>query len=229
MAEQTTGDTLPAAGEAAARPPLTYGRIIHTAIALIEREGAQALSMRRVGAELGVAAMSLYNHVAGKEAILDGVADAILAGLETEADPGADWRDRIRALAHAFRRAAQEHPRCMSVVLSRTMDWTRSLPVIETMLTIGEQAGFERRTAVRLMRAFMAYVLGTLMREEGTARALRQVTLDRDRIGDLVDPARFPHVVRASRELMHPDFDGEFAFGLELLIGAMERLPRDAC
>ncbi|REE94950.1 TetR/AcrR family transcriptional regulator C-terminal domain-containing protein [Thermomonospora umbrina] len=227
MAEQTQGDTLPAAGTAAARPPLTYARIIDTAIELIEREGPQALSMRRVGNELGVAAMSLYNHVAGKEAVLDGVADEILAGLDVRAG-GDDWRDRVRALAHAFRRAAHERPRCMSVVLSRSMDWTRGLPVIEQMLTIGEQAGFERETAVRVMRTFISYVMGTLMREEGTVDRLQNVARDRDRIADLVDPARFPHVVGAARELLHPDFDADFAFGLDLLIDALDRLPRTA-
>lgn len=228
MAEQTSGDTLPAAGRETVRPPLTYDRIIRTAIALIEREGAQALSMRRVGGELGVAAMSLYNHVPSKEAMLDGVADEILSGLRLEADPGADWRDRVRDLAHAFRRAAHEHPRSMSVVLSRSLAWPRSLPVIEQMLTIAEQAGFEREAAVRVMRTFMSYVMGTLMREAGTASTLRHIAKDGARVAELVDPAAFPHVVAAARELLNPDFDADFDFGLELLIAAIERLPRTA-
>lgn len=222
MAEQTSGGTLPVDG----RVPLTYDRIIRTAIELIEREGEQALSMRRVGGELGVAAMSLYNHVSGKEAILDGVADRILAGLELEADPEADWRDQIRALAHAFRRIAHEHPRSMSVVLSRPAVWTSSLPVIERMLTIAELAGLERRTAVRVMRLFMSYVMGTLMREEGMANTLRHIAQDEARAAELVDPAAFPHVVQSACELLSSDFDADFDFGLELLIAAIERLPR---
>lgn len=182
--------------------------------------------MRRVGGELGVAAMSLYNHVSGKEAILDGVADRILAGLELEADPEADWRDQIRALAHAFRRIAHEHPRSMSVVLSRPAVWTSSLPVIERMLTIAELAGLERRTAVRVMRLFMSYVMGTLMREEGMANTLRHIAQDGARAAELVDPAAFPHVVQSACELLSSDFDADFDFGLELLIAAIERLPR---
>jgi AcrR family transcriptional regulator len=227
VAEQTRGDTLPTgSAEAAVRPPLTYGRIIRTAITLIEREGVQALSMRRIGGELGVAAMSLYNHVPSKEAMLDGVADEILSGLELDADPGADWRDRVRDLAHAFHRTAHAHPRSMSVVLSRSMDWTRSLPVIEQMLTIAEQAGFAQETAVRVMRTFMSYVMGTLMREEGTTSTLRHIAMDGGRAAESVDPAAFPHVVEAARELLNPDFDADFDFGLELLIAAIERLPR---
>ncbi|SEG80876.1 DNA-binding transcriptional regulator, AcrR family [Thermomonospora echinospora] len=229
MAEQTQGGTLPAAGrEADVRPPLTYDRIIRTAIALIEREGVAALSMRRVGGELGVAAMSLYNHVPSKEAMLDGVAEEILSGLRLDAGPQAGWRDRIRDLAHAFRRTAQEHPRSMSVVLSRSMDWTRSLPVLEQMLTIAEQAGFQGETAVRVMRTFMAYVMGTLMREASTADALWHIAQDGVRAAEMVDPAAFPHVVATARELLDPDFDADFDFGLELLITAIERLPRTA-
>ncbi|MBA9004783.1 MULTISPECIES: TetR/AcrR family transcriptional regulator [Thermomonospora] len=229
MAKQTRGDTLPTeAPGAPARAPLTHDRIIATAIELIEREGAQALSMRRIGAELGVAAMSLYNHVPGKEAVLDGVADRILGELELDPVPQADWRDRARRLAHAFRAAAHRYPRSMSVVLSRSMIWTRRLPVMEQMLTIAEQGGFEGRTAVQVVRTFMAYVIGTLMSEANTAATLRQIAEDRERAAEVVDPGSFPHVVEAARELLHPDFDADFDFGLDLLITAIEGLPRTA-
>ncbi|WP_241661247.1 TetR/AcrR family transcriptional regulator [Thermomonospora catenispora] len=227
MAKQTRGGTLPTEVPGApVRAPLTHDRIIATAIELIEREGAQALSMRRIGAELGVAAMSLYNHVPGKEAVLDGIADRILGGLEVDPAPEADWRDRARRLAHAFRAAAHRHPRSMSVVLSRSMIWTRRLPVIEQMLAIAEQAGFRGRTAVQVMRTFMAYVIGTLMNEANTAATLRQIAEERRRVAELVDPKAFPHVVGAARELLHPDYDADFDFGLDLLIGAIESLPR---
>lgn len=227
MTKQTRGGTLPTeVPDTPVRAPLTRDRIITAAIELIEREGVQALSMRRIGAELGVAAMSLYNHVPGKEAVLDGVADRILGKLELDPAPQADWRDRARRLAHAFRAAAHRYPRSMSVVLSRSMIWTRRLPVIEQMLAIAEQAGFEGRTAVRVMRTFMAYVFGTLMNEANTDATLRQIAEERERAAELVDPKAFPRVVSAARELLHPDYDADFDFGLELLIGAIENLPR---
>lgn len=226
VAEKTGGGTLPADQDSAARPPLTYGRIIRTAIRLIEQEGSQAVSMRRLGGELGVAAMSLYNHVPSKEAVLDGVADEILAGLELGEDIAADWRDRTRTLAHAFRHTAHVHPRCMMLVLERSMDWTRVLTPIEHMLEIAHAAGFRGDPAVRVMRTFMSYVVGTLMREAGTASTLKHIAKDRMRAAERVDPADYPHVVEAAHQLLHPDMDADFGFGLELLIDAIDRLSR---
>lgn len=232
VADEKGAGTLPADHDArhtdpaAERPALTYGRIIRTAIRLIEQEGAQAVSMRRLGGELGVAAMSLYNHVPSKDAVLDGVADEILAGLELGAAPGSDWRDRTRALAHAFRRTAHGHPRCMVVVLERSMDWTRVLAPIEHMLEVAHSAGFHGKAAVQVMRTFMSYVVGTLMREAGTASTLKHLANDRTRAAERVDPAAFPRVVAAAHQLLHPDGDGDFSFGLELLIDAIDRLPR---
>lgn len=225
MADTTRGGTLPEE-LADERIPLTYERIIRTAIRLIEQEGPQAVSMRRIGTELGVAAMSLYNHVPSKNAVLDGVADEILGSLPLDAEPDPDWRENVRRLAHAFRRTAHDHPRSMSLALERSLEWTRVLGPIEHMLRIGEQAGLDQDTAVRMMRTFMSYVMGTLLRESHTVVTLRQIAKDRQRPEDLVDPARYPHVVGASRQLLRPDMDGDFSFGLELLIDAIDRLSR---
>src|SRR4051812_16398169 len=85
---------------------LTRERIIRTAIELIESGGIDTLSMRGLANELGVAVMSLYNHVPSKAALLDGVAERIMDGLELADDPTAAWQERARALVRAFRKVA---------------------------------------------------------------------------------------------------------------------------
>lgn len=94
-----------------ARTPLTRERILAAALSLVEREGPAALSMRRLARDLGVEAMSLYNHVGGKAEILDGLAELFLIAIELPPERGDSWEDRIRALARAFRKAALANQR----------------------------------------------------------------------------------------------------------------------
>src|SRR5919197_155923 len=94
---------------------LTRDRIVRAATDLIERQGADALSMRRVAAELGVAVMSLYNHVPSKDALLDAVAERILAGMNVPSDPAMHWTERARSLVRAFRQVAHDFPRSVTL------------------------------------------------------------------------------------------------------------------
>ncbi|WP_245592433.1 TetR/AcrR family transcriptional regulator [Actinomadura rifamycini] len=208
------------------RPALNRGRIVRAAIGLIEREGADALSMRRVAAELDVAVMSLYNHVPNKNALLEGVAEHVVAGMELDDDPSAPWQDRARALVRAFRTFAHEYPRCMTVVLTRKFDTTIGLRPAERALALAEAAGFDGATAVRITRALMAYALGTQMREIGFGKWLHH--LDTSPAADFarLDPGEFPHVIALAGELSRHDPEADFEFGLDLLIAALEALPR---
>jgi AcrR family transcriptional regulator len=200
---------------------LSRERILRAAIELIERRGADSVSMRRVAAELGVGTMSLYNHVPNKAALLDGVAELIMADMEFAADPAADWRDQARALAHRFRGIARRYPRSMLLVITRQPRSSVGLHPVDIALGAVRQAGFDGRVAVRLVRTFVSFVLGSLMHEAGSS--------DPAIPGELraaLDEARYSHVLALLPELSQHDHDGDFEFGLELLISAMEALPR---
>src|ERR1700761_2385209 len=97
----------------AARGRLSVDVIVETAARIIEAEGEPAASMRRISSELGVAAMSLYNHVPNKAALLDAVAEWVGAQIELPPDPGADWDTRARTMARAFRDVVRRYPNCM--------------------------------------------------------------------------------------------------------------------
>jgi TetR/AcrR family transcriptional regulator, tetracycline repressor protein len=158
------------------REPLSRDRVVASALALVERHGVDALSMRKLAAELGVEAMSLYNHVANKDDVLDAIAEVVFADVALP-PPTADWRADARALANAFRAAALAHPRTASLSLARQLGYP-AVPVAEAALDILARAGFTPDQAVHAARTLLAYLIGTLLREIGSdqeaeTRALR--------------------------------------------------------
>ena len=209
---------------------LTRQRIITAAVELIEREGPSAVSMRRIADELGTGVMALYDHVPSKAALLDGVAEQIMAGFDLASEPGAGWEDQLRTQARAFWRKARAHPRCTMVVISRPVDSAATLRPVERALATLRGAGFGGEDAVRVVRAYVAYVAGSLVREVGVIPGLElqrplgqdPAVLAADR--PFLDPAEFPQVMSLSAELLNRDFEADFEFGLDLLIRAIADL-----
>lgn len=208
------------------RPALTRDRIVQAAVALIEREGAEALSMRRVAAELDVAVMSLYNHVPNKTALLEGVAERVVEGLELGDDPGRSWQEGARALVRAFRKVAHDYPRCMTIVLTHKVDTAAGLRPMERALALADAAGFDAETAVRTMRALLAYAIGAQVREVGMEKMLGHLAETGAESWNRLDPEEFPHVIAYGSQLAAHDPESDFEFGLDLLIAALEALPR---
>ncbi len=207
---------------------LTRERIIVAAMELIEREGVEAVSMRRIASQLGSGVMSLYNHVPSKAAVLDGVAERVLSAIDFTIDPGASWEDQVRRQARAFRQIACAYPRSTMVVVSRPVSSAAALRPVEHALATLRSAGFASEDAVRVVRAFVAYIAGSLLREVGVAPGLepqRPLTQDQAvRSADRpihVNPADFPQVMSMSAELLHRDHDADFEFGLDLLVRAL--------
>jgi AcrR family transcriptional regulator len=219
------------------RAALSRDRIIGAAIDVIEREGEAALSMRRIATELGVAVMSLYNHVPNKGALLDGVAERILAGMEVGGDgpagrrpPGEreHWTERARALIRAYRKVAHDYPRCVTLVLTRRIDAPSGMRPVEHALALAADAGFDGETSVRIMRALLAYAIGAQMREVGAAKLLDYLPKQAAERFDRLDPEQFPHVASFQEELLRHDPETDFEFGLDLMLSALDRLPRRA-
>ncbi len=210
---------------------LTHERIITAAVQLIEREGVDAVSMRRIASELGSGVMSLYNHVPSKAAVLDGVAERVMSGIDFTTAPDASWEDQVRGQARAFRQIARAYPRCTMVVVSRPIDSAAALRPMEHALATLCGAGFSSEDAVRVVRAFVAYIVGSLLREVGVSPGLEpQRPLNQDpavRSADrpiFLNPADFPQVTSMSAELLNRDYDADFEFGLNLLVRAVADL-----
>ncbi len=210
---------------------LTRERIISAAVELIEREGVDAVSMRRIAAQLGSGVMALYNYVPSKSALLDGVAERVMSGIDFTVDPDASWEDQVRTQARAFRHALRAFPRCALVTVSRPATSAAELRPMEHALTLLRSAGFSDEDAVRVVRMFIGYIVGSLLREVGVAPGLvpqrplghDQAVLEADRPVGL-NPAEFPQVTSMSAEIMHRDHDTDFEFGLNLLVHAISEL-----
>ena len=207
------------------RGTLSREAIVQAAVRLIERDGADAVSMRRVAAELGVGTMSLYNHVPNKAALLDGVAEYIMTDMSFAADPDADWRDQARGLARTFRAIARRYPRSVLVVITRQPRSDVGLAPVELALGAVRKAGFTDRTAVRLVRTFVSFVLGSLMHEASVAEQPAPEAITE--LAEQLERSRYTNVRDLLPLLAEQDHEGDFEFGLELLIGAMEALPRN--
>jgi len=199
---------------------LTRKRIIATAVELIERDGVEAVSMQRLATELGCGLMSLYSHVPSTSALLDGVADAVMTGGEIASVPDGGWEAAVKAQARAFRQVARAHPRCVMAVLSRPPSSASVVRPVEDALSTLRAAGFGGQDAVRIVREFAAYVIGSLLCEAGVAPARSDA--------DLTEPRRlrlravdFPQVSALTAELSESDPDADFEFGLDLLVHAV--------
>ncbi len=205
---------------AAERNPLNRERVLEAAVRFVDREGLDALSMRRLGAELGVEAMSLYNHVPNKDALLDGMVEVILGELEVPPENG-DWEERIRDGYRAFRRLAHEHPNVFPLLVNRPPNTMDGVWLVEEFLRTLGDAGFDRRTALHAFRALSSYTFGYAMAE------IRGFALEPDgsrRGVQKIPRAEFPRISELKPYLEKLDHDAEFEFGLDLILtGLRER------
>ena len=160
---------------ASVRQPQDRERIVAAAIRFIDESGRPGLSMRRLGAELGVEAMSLYRYVPGRENLLDAVVETIIEEMREDDDvldaPRDGWQDFLQRLAHGVRRVALAHPRAFPLVASRPPEapWLRpplrSLTWVEAFLDGLASEGFSDEAAVAAYRAFTSFLLGHLLLE----------------------------------------------------------------
>lgn len=148
---------------------LSRERVLAAALELVDREGLSALSMRRLGGELGVEAMALYRYAAGKDALLDGLVEALYLELENrlaQSSPSADWRAELRRTALATYAVCLDHPHVVPLLATRMLAVPlarRPLAVLrdhERMLALLEDAGLDEQRAAAVFRSCTAWVLG---------------------------------------------------------------------
>ena len=210
--------------------PLDRGLILDAAIRFIDEQGLPGLTMRRLGQALGVEAMALYRYVAGKEELLDGVVDRLVAGMRADGEvldrPHDGWQDFVQRLAHGVRRVALTHPKVFPLVASRPPEapWLRpplrSLDWVEAFLAGLESEGFSDEAAVASYRAFTSFLLGHLLLEVSTHGAdLGPLdVLDEEPQPGLED---YPMVSRLRPQLAQDKAAVEFEEALEELLNRL--------
>jgi TetR/AcrR family transcriptional regulator, tetracycline repressor protein len=217
--------------ESARRQRLSRELLITTALRVADAEGLDALSMRRLGAELGVDPTAAYRHLPDKKALLAGVVEAVLAGADVETDAAAPWQDQFRAVARAYRDALLAHgPAVSRLAATLPLDSLESLRIVEHGAAILAAAGVPLGEAVTAIQAVGQLTAGSVLLEafwREWAASGGEIKLA---------PPMLPHpeLPVLSRAAAEADFltPGEvFESGLEAVLGRLEPLagrPSDA-
>lgn len=142
------------------RQRLTRERVLRAALEFVDANGLAALSMHKLGAELGVQGMSLYSHVENKDALLDGIVEAMTAQTAPPPDDGAAWPDALRLLAREIRGMILRHPAAAPLLVSRPVMTTRQLQQVDGYLRLLMRQGFTEDRAVEVLRTLHGYALG---------------------------------------------------------------------
>ena len=209
---------------AKSRLPLNREQVLAAAIALADEEGLDSVSMRRLGERLGVEAMSLYNHVANKDSLLDGMADVVLGEIELPAN-GANWKTAMRQRAFSVRKALTRHPWAAILIGTRAHPGPATLRYSDWVLGCLRTAGFTPDIAIRAFWVLDAYIYGFITQQA----SLGLEGPDSAEAGEYTRslPAeQYPYLVEAAVTYGDGsgwDFDEEFGFGLELILEALER------
>jgi AcrR family transcriptional regulator len=212
-----------------ARTPLDRPRIVAAAIVFIDEHGLPGLTMRRLGTVLGVEAMSLYRYVPGKDDLLDGVVEALVAEMHVDDNvlraPTNGWQDFMQRLAHGVRRIALAHPLAFPLVASRPPEapWLRpplrSLDWVEVFLSGLIAEGFDDDAAVAAYRAFSSFLLGHLLLEVSTHGAdVGPLDVLEDTHDANEGLEKFPLVKKLRSQLSEDHAAVEFEEALEQLI-----------
>jgi AcrR family transcriptional regulator len=208
-----------------ARVPLSRDRVLRAAITLADEAGIEALSMRKLGQELGVEAMSLYNHVANKDDILGGMVDIVVDEIELPA-AGADWKAAIRRTAISAYEVLLAHPWAANLVLSGPGVSYARLRYMDGILGCLRTGGFSAEMTDHAYHALDSHIMGFTLWQVGISAGLANISSVQDFLREL-DQDAYPHLAEHAQQHMqerNPEDEGEFAFGLDLILDGLERM-----
>jgi len=227
--EQVSAAAAPATGR---RPALTREQILTAAVAIIDAEGVDALTMRRLGQALDRNPMAIYRHASDKDALLDGVVEHVAAELITPREPDSngngDWEAVLRRTAHTFRRVALAHPRALPLLLTRPLSGPLALrplgtlQLLEELLELFSTAGFDQPGALHAARLFTGFLYGHVLHE------LQEQIHNPDEIDDLLrlglqrlPITQFPRLRSLATVLASYDGAAELDEGLTIVLAGL--------
>jgi AcrR family transcriptional regulator len=202
------------AGTRVRAPRLSRREVVAAALTVIDRDGLEALTMRRLGSELGVEAMSLYHHVANKDDLLDRVVDVVIRSIELP-DPDLDWADWARRLAWTYRRIALRHPHVFPLIALRPLTTPQAMRPVEMALEVLRRAGFDGRHALAAFQTLANYTSGFALEEIAAAGGEGSPAMA------TFDATEFPRL----HELVHRPMKRDVAFerGLDIILAGLSR------
>jgi AcrR family transcriptional regulator len=208
------------------RLPLTREGIASAALGIVDGEGLEGLSMRRLGSELGVEAMALYHHFRNKGEVLDAVMERMLDEIEWPERGTATPMARLKKLLGSYRRLAVRHPRAFILLVNRRFNTDRSFEFYERVLEAMADLGLDAALSARYFRMFGYYMNGAGLAEVASRAAAPDATPVR--LENFHGSARFRHIAAVAPHLRVSKLDAIYDFGLQLILREMQKSAKEA-
>ena len=214
------------------RIPLSRERVLSAAITLADEGGIESLSMRKLAEGLGVEAMSLYNHVASKSSLLDGMIDIVFSEIDLPSGDGGDWRDAMRRRAISARQVLRRHPWAIGLMESRSSPGPATLRHHDAVIGCLREAGFPVALAAHAFALLDSYIYGFALQEASLPFDTGEETAElAEMIMARFPPGEYPHLTELTVEhVLQPGYDygNEYQFGLDLILDGLEKTQEAA-
>lgn len=205
---------------------LRRDRILQTAVALADQVGLESLSMRRLAGELDVVPMALYNHVANKEDMLDGMVDVVFQEISLP-QPGADWKTAMRQGAMSARQVLSRHRWAIGMTESRTKPGAANLRHRDSVIGCLRQGGFPIELAIHASSALDSYIYGFALQERSLPfDSTEELGEQAETILSRFPSGEYPYLAETIVEVVNKsgwEYADEFEFGLDLILDGLER------
>jgi AcrR family transcriptional regulator len=214
------------AADPEARLPLSRDRILESALALADEGGIESVTMRKLGQELGFEAMSLYNYVASKDELLDGILDLVLAETELPA-PDGDWRAAVRASAISVYEALRSHQWAAQLLLSPDRILSARLRYMDSLMGRLRQGGFSADTTYHAYHVLDGYIFGFSLWQMSHTFSDEQATKLAETFGREITAAAYPHLHEHGQQHFNEGPHHEvsaFEFGLDLILDGLKKI-----
>lgn len=231
---QAKGSSLKRSGRPrAGQEALSRGRILDAALRLVDEEGMGALSMRRLGAELGVNPMSIYHHLPGKGAVISGLVELVFSGMRVRYSDGSPWQDQVRAWAETYRDLVRSHPNLVLEIVSSAAAVTEAVLLVnEPLYAALDEASLPPAEVVVVADSVVDFVHGFAIAEGAQPPGHpfdRRELLERLETGAANVLPTMRRVFRAlTADEARYDFDRGFDAGLGILLKGIEASTADA-
>jgi len=204
------------------RARLTRERVLRAAIVLADQSGLESLTMRRLGQQLGVEAMSLYNHVANKDDILDGIVDLVLSDIDVP-PAGTNWKTAMRQRAISAHAVLLAHPWAAILIMSRFNIGPGMTRYLDATFGRLRDGGFSIEDALDAWHTLDSHLYGFTLQELNLPFEVEEASqMSADVLGQLAAD-EYPHVVEVISEVMRSGRKEDFEFGLDLILDGLEK------
>ena len=204
------------------RVPLNRERVLRAAVALADQSGIESLTMRRLGQELGVEAMSLYNHVASKDDILDGIVNLVLGDIDVPA-AGTDWKTAMRQRAISAHEVLLAHPWAAILIMSRFNIGPGMTRYLDATLGRLRDGGFSIEGALDAWNTLDSHLYGFTLQQLNLPFEVGETQQVSASVLGQLPADEYPHVVEVITEIMRSGREEDFEFGLDLILDGLQR------